>query len=330
MVAAISTETAARPRILLLDMLRGVAALIVATAHAATYLGITLPAHTAEACVWFFFALSGYVLSHAYGAEIAAGAVSARAFVGYRLARLYPLHAVTTVFMVVAWFLLLGHHRNSFVTDAEAFTFTHFIFGGGKSPNPPSWSISVEFWGSLLVFMLLTGRRAAQAAIVAAVAAFVAFGSGELQATYAVGFAFMVGGWALYQLDGGRSFTAQPLPRGLMARAGDWSYGIYLWHHPVMFLLVGALRLVEKTTGVQLLGTAAFAVVYFPALLVTARYSFRYFEVPARRKLRDAFSRYSRWHPVRARAAPLPMPPAPDWRPELPHPRSARKTQSLS
>src|SRR3954464_14566979 len=101
----IPAHASERQRLLALDLMRGVAALMVAFGHAGF-----LPNHygaTFSMCVAFFFILSGYVLTHAYGTELRKpGFDSVRAFLVIRLARLYPLHIVTwaIVFAVIVHF----------------------------------------------------------------------------------------------------------------------------------------------------------------------------------------------------------------------------------
>lgn len=54
-----------------------------------------------ECGVSFFFMLSGFILSYAYGQRVADGTFSTRAFIAKQLTRLYPLHLLTFAVMVL-------------------------------------------------------------------------------------------------------------------------------------------------------------------------------------------------------------------------------------
>ena len=181
-----------------IEGLRGIAASLVALYHVYVYCKWGgFPAQwgvlrNAWLFVDMFFVISGYVMAAAYGERLRNPAL----FAGYmvrRFFRLYPLHIVTTVAVILAvlavqcakWLLA----KNGMVLGGEpAFTTPFFdldYFGlellllhgvGFTTPglhNYPSWSISVEFWMylvfGLLVLLVRTRwvRIAASAAIVA-------------------------------------------------------------------------------------------------------------------------------------------------------------------
>jgi peptidoglycan/LPS O-acetylase OafA/YrhL len=91
---------------LTLDALRGVAAIAVVARHLDTLVPNN-PLPASYLAVDFFFALSGFVLAHAYGQRLGAG-MSFRQFSVLRLIRLYPLYfaagllAIATVFLKIA------------------------------------------------------------------------------------------------------------------------------------------------------------------------------------------------------------------------------------
>jgi peptidoglycan/LPS O-acetylase OafA/YrhL len=76
-----------------LDGLRGVAAFVVVVTHG----GMALPFEISRAflAVDFFFALSGFVLAHAYTERLRMG-MAPRTFLLVRFARLYPLYILGT------------------------------------------------------------------------------------------------------------------------------------------------------------------------------------------------------------------------------------------
>ena len=77
----------------------------------------------------------------------------------------------------------------------------------------------------------------------------------------------------------------------VMALAGDWSYGIYLWHFPLLFLLSGISKAAGRLLDLGFSGTPVFDGVFYPLLMVTCAASFRYIEIPSKRAVRHALSR---------------------------------------
>ncbi|MBM6575436.1 acyltransferase [Microvirga sp. SRT01] len=125
----------------------------------------------------FFFILSGFVLTHVYQPQIAAGHFDYWAFVSRRFARIYPMHAVT-----LAAFLLIGMMTRSgglyvsewvsgvsFAGVENAVLFRALIanltliHAWGSTPqlffNQPSWSISAEWFAYLMFPVLILIRR---------------------------------------------------------------------------------------------------------------------------------------------------------------------------
>lgn len=137
-----------------LEGLRGVLALLVVVYHLG--LNTVLERFGLHFGGWLsvdvFFALSGFVLAHTYYG----GKRSAEDFALGRIARLYPLHVLTTLVM-----LTLAKHPPSAADLGQQFATIHNL---GLPPyadaiNGPAWSISVEIWVSVLFFALLTKWR---------------------------------------------------------------------------------------------------------------------------------------------------------------------------
>lgn len=343
-----TTGTFDKPRLYALDLLRGIAALMVALGHFGPLGAIDLP-RTFALCVPFFFMLSGYVLEHAYGDAIREGRMNLGRFAVARFARLYPLHFLTFAVVVLFWlsidlvrqFIALPVNdvvglNASPVQWFEALTLTHFLFGGGVAFNTPSWSISIELWCSFYVFALcLIPRRwvlltvfplmtvswlAIEAGGGLLSGGRLAFGA--LEKTYAIGlYCFTVGwllrayrdalprapilGWSVAAFTFAALIT-DPLPpyldalyyvafmlaiaglahspahHPIMARAGDWSYGIYLWHMPIILGLTALVKLMA-VRGFDLTGSLVLDAIYVPALLVVSAISFRLYEMPSKR-----------------------------------------------
>ncbi|WP_246617350.1 acyltransferase family protein [Rhizobium populisoli] len=96
------TEPVKRERFVLLDGLRGIAALFIVQRHIEPLLGKALP--SSYLGVDLFFALSGFVLAHAYGAVLKDGRMSPLQFMTARFLRLYPLYGIALV-LVVAYYI---------------------------------------------------------------------------------------------------------------------------------------------------------------------------------------------------------------------------------
>ncbi len=140
-----------------LESMRGLAALMVILFH----LNSHWPGHLA---VDFFFMLSGFILTHTY--HFQKPDTTKRDFILARFIRLYPLHIFTLAAYTIAYLLIKSEipapETSLISTLAQQLTLTHNI-GLNKDLglllwNYPSWSISVEFWVSL-IFILLIGKN---------------------------------------------------------------------------------------------------------------------------------------------------------------------------
>lgn len=116
--------------------------------------------------VEFFFVLSGFVLAHGYGFKISLGF---NAFIKARFFRLYPLHFFMFVVFVILEFAKLFAHKYSGITFnsapfAEAAAVSEMIpnllliqawlpFTNSMSFNYTSWSISIEFYLYIVLFI---------------------------------------------------------------------------------------------------------------------------------------------------------------------------------
>ncbi len=115
-----------------LNGLRGVAAICVVNAHLSDYFA-HIKCMNVGLAVDFFFVLSGFVLSHAYGDSLKAGLRAGR-FMLMRLVRLYPLYLVGTAIGAAAfWFYGKPAPEHFAVSSA---------FGALFLPPPPSLSVN--------------------------------------------------------------------------------------------------------------------------------------------------------------------------------------------
>ncbi len=146
----------------------------------------------------FFFVLSGFVLMSGFGGRVSTAA-ALRRYGARRLARLYPLHLVALLVL----FALIG--LEAWRTGEPLFAKAHGLGAllqcltlvqgfttQALSWNFPSWSISIELWGSLgLGLALYSARRSAWIVVGLAAAVLaglvIVFGEPEGPATTAIG-----------------------------------------------------------------------------------------------------------------------------------------------
>ena len=220
--------------------LRGAAALLVVMYHLGFGAPYLLPPERAidifrrsYLFVDFFFLLSGFVLAYVYLGDrrVAFSAAEARTFLIARIARVYPLHLLTLLVLLVFHGALVGMAAlgmigapQSMPGDAAQFG-AHLLlaqswgFFRDVGWNIPSWSISTEFAAylafPLIVIALVRARRIALVSMLALSVGFylhVGATTGNLDLTVGValarGFAGFFIGVAIYL---GRNLT-RPLP----------------------------------------------------------------------------------------------------------------------
>jgi peptidoglycan/LPS O-acetylase OafA/YrhL len=193
--AAAERGEVAAPRLAALTGLRAFAALWVMLHHfayspfGALHLRESVPAlRFGYLGVDLFFMLSGFIIAHTHRRD--AGSLVLRTvlrFYGRRLARLYPVHLLTLLALLVM--LWVGHFFNVAAHRPETFRPVDFFYnlilmqawagGAHLSWNFPAWSISCE-WFAYLAFPLLafglnrvTAAREAIAWLAMTLAAFI-------------------------------------------------------------------------------------------------------------------------------------------------------------
>lgn len=175
----LGTKSATAARFEALDALRGICALLVVLFHVPVYHALKDIGSFAnlQFCVDMFFALSGFVLCHAYGERLNDRAEGLR-FVALRFARLWPLHIVILALFVglETGKLIFSRADAAFALDSQAFApgrslweiVTNVLFlqsfnlHPGLSWNGPAWSAAVEFHVSILfaaVILLFPRQR---------------------------------------------------------------------------------------------------------------------------------------------------------------------------
>lgn len=159
-------------RIVELDGLRGVLALWVVFYHMCSSLPLvkqiisnTIP-FIMEA--WFpvdvFFMMSGFVMMHVYGDQFSTeiSAAKFKHFMLARFARLYPVHFLSLVLLLIILLPGLLHSVDFYTTDGRysigTFLGSLFLLQGPwiliRTWNYPAWSISAE-WHAYILFPIL-------------------------------------------------------------------------------------------------------------------------------------------------------------------------------
>jgi peptidoglycan/LPS O-acetylase OafA/YrhL len=163
---------APKPYITTLTPLRGIAALLVVAYHSnrgfAPIAPITATSLFANGWLWvdFFFMLSGFILCYTYE-ESFTGSVTRASYakyIGARIARIYPLHLMSTLWMFAISIAILrvatsvtgwaaGMLRPTALPACLLLVQSIHVYD--EPPlNPPAWSLSTEWW-VYLVFPFL-------------------------------------------------------------------------------------------------------------------------------------------------------------------------------
>lgn len=253
-------------RFVVLDGLRGVAALVVLSLHLVQQHDLTaLP--FAGLAVDFFYMLSGFVVAFAYEQRLQNGTMSLTAFAGVRIARLYPL-----VFLGTAAGIALGFLAAAFkdsVTYQEIarsgalalLLLPSYVFPQWDTAYPfnmAAWSLTFELLVNALYGVLaprLTSRRLVTlvgcSAVILVFVALMNHGiaGGSSQKDFAYGF-----GRVLFPFFAGVLLYRFRLPQRMASRAG---LGIIL-------ALLGLLLVPAHEAG---LASLLYVLVFFPMIV---------------------------------------------------------------
>ena len=149
-----------------LDGLRGIAALAVAVLHASYFFGRLMP--QAYLAVDFFFALSGFVLAHAYGERLRSE-MSLYQFMIARLIRLYPLYFLSfLIWLPFGVWLVMARGASPGVIAIQSITAVLFLpapIAGLYPFNSPAWSLFCELIAN--AWLAAFGARLSTSALVA-------------------------------------------------------------------------------------------------------------------------------------------------------------------
>lgn len=233
-----------------LDALRGICALLVVLFHIPIYHVLKDYGAFADLqfCVDMFFALSGFVLCHAYGERLRDGADGLR-FVAMRFARLWPLHMVMLALFVALEVVKLVFVRadGSMALDSKPFGEGHSVYEivtnvlflqsfhlhETLSWNGAAWSAAVEFYVSMLfaAVVLLFPRRRYEVFLILCLV------GGALLYLLAPLTMFASNDWGVLRAIFG--FFAGCLVYDLRTRSGDCLRAASLWEICCVLLAIG-------------------------------------------------------------------------------------------
>jgi peptidoglycan/LPS O-acetylase OafA/YrhL len=224
---ALSQAGNAKVHFRVLDSWRGVAALLVAIFHLNVFSAIYSLDFIRNAYLFvdFFFVLSGFVITHSYGARVTT-LKDLGSFALRRLGRLWPLHATVLLALIIVESARAASAARGTSFYNPPFTgttslhsvLTHIGFAqsfgieGQLTWNPPSWSISAEFWtylvfGGVLLIATTWLRRIrfateflVTALLIGSAAILILFARQGIDATYDLGFVRCVYGFLLGHL----------------------------------------------------------------------------------------------------------------------------------
>ncbi|MBS1511275.1 MAG: acyltransferase [Bacteroidetes bacterium] len=165
-----------------LTPLRGIAALLVAVFHVQVYCFRFVQKEQSMfldkgyLMVDLFFMMSGFLILHVYKEEFQQH-FTLRAFKKFmlaRFARLYPLHIITLLVLVIVFYvekMTAGGYLDPHAILTHIFLLQTFPINGEATWNIPSWSISAEWWTyTLFPFLCLLLFRKRKLAVIMMIA----------------------------------------------------------------------------------------------------------------------------------------------------------------
>lgn len=225
-------------------MMRAIAAMCVVLVHSSGLLFERVLVPGAYLAVDFFFALSGYVIAHAYDSK----AMPMRDFMLKRVARLYPLYALGLLLGALQAVALVAMHRSPMTwTDVAASLALHALYlpspfnGGGDALFPlngPFWSLFFELVVNIAYASFIYRSRWAMG-VVAGIAMIVL-----AQATFSQGHADLGWQWPWMHVGLAKVLTSFTLGACIRRYLPTCPWALRGWRLGVLFLILcGAFAL---------------------------------------------------------------------------------------
>lgn len=288
-------------RLVVLDGLRGIAAIVVMLYHVGNFHGLGGAFARGYLFVDFFFLLSGFVLARSIEPRFARGLTAAR-FLNDRIARLWPLIALGAVAGAVSFGWRQGWGEVPLYLAGSLFL-VPLLWSARVVEiyplNPPQWSLLFELMANLVHGVLLRRLRGAAVLVLAAGFGVLLVWSNWTQGSNSrgpdiatwyfglprVGFSYVLGVWMGRVFETGRHRwpTAVPLaivlPLGAMAAAEMVEGPVWLIDSVVVILAFpltlwfGACATASRAEGIlRALGALSFPLyaVHLPIVQVLA------------------------------------------------------------
>jgi peptidoglycan/LPS O-acetylase OafA/YrhL len=260
-----------KPHFVVLDGLRGVAAVGVVTFH---FMEMVIWNYSklwighGFLAVDFFFCLSGFVMGYAYDDRLKS--MGLRSFLKARLIRLHPLVVLGAVLGLIAFYVNPFGITRGYGPGKVALMFAASLllipYGAMKersqnlfSLNAPAWSLFWEYVANVVFGIALYRMKRGMLAVLTVVAAVLLCWVGHRAGN-------LSGGWSARNFWDGGARVAFSFMAGLLVYRMGWRLRTRLGFGALSILLVLALAMPYAQGG--WIREAAVIVVYFPLLLV--------------------------------------------------------------
>lgn len=271
-VTQTSTDSQTLPRYTVLDLLRGLAAVVVLLFHIGYMLASYAPGlHKGYLAVDFFFILSGFVIAANYHVSVRPS-ISWFRFLSLRMSRLWPLFFLATLLGCVAVVMKLTRDTGFFDAHGvvgsltvNSFMIPSFFQAFGVDRlflfNGASWSVSFELAVNIVFFAVLRGLSLRSLSVLSVAFAglliLVARENGNLD-----------GGWAATSFHVGAARVLFGFTVGMAAYLVSRKLRIHL-NRPVTAVLVACFCLAFFATGDWRVD-CALVILGFPLLVLLA------------------------------------------------------------
>lgn len=254
-------------RYVLLDAMRGVAALAVAWGHLMdSWSRPDLNGPEYILAVDFFFVLSGFVIGHAYAARMKAG-MRPRDFIVVRAIRLYPLViigaalgtlAMLSQYLDVPGFDVINIVGSGFLAMLALPTYMIHVTQLAFPINGPAWSLFFELGVNFVYAFIARYLTRARLIVLVALGAEALIANSLQQGS-------IEGGWAKWDLLQGVVRVGFSFAAGLLLYDRRPRTALPAWLGPV--LLIALVLCLDEPFRMNVWGELGVAIIAFPALV---------------------------------------------------------------